>query len=271
MIKKISNQILLLIIALIPLSMIFVNYLFTKKSFIAVTELTNGLITPTLIAGFCLACVFLFISIKWGGLRLKDFLLNSEEIKKGILWTLILWVTLNLLSAIFSYLEHGSLILNDKLSYRFGGFIAQFFGNAFAEEVIYRGVLLIQFYLILKMKFSHKQSILGTLIISELIFSLSHIPNRIILGQTEYLIFDLIKLFIVGVIISLMFIKTQNLIYLVGVHSFLNQPFGLFKTQEEFPMLIALLLSIIITLFWNKINGYRKQSWFKEGLTVQDY
>ncbi len=266
MIKKLPNQILLLIICLIPLNTIFLNYLFTIKSFTAITGLTNGLITPTLIAGIFTIFVFLLISTVVGKLRLKDFLLTSKKIKKGVFWTLILWIFLNLLSAIFSYLENGYLVLNDKLSYRFGGLIAQFLGNAFAEELIYRGILLIQIYLILRVKINNKKSILLGLLISQSIFSLSHIPNRIFLGQMDYLIFDLIKLFIVGIILSLIFIKTQNLIYLIGVHSLLNQPFSLFKTEEVFPILSALILSIIITIFWNKINRYNGTDWFKKGL-----
>ncbi|MBS9773559.1 MAG: CPBP family intramembrane metalloprotease [Tenacibaculum sp.] len=266
MVKKISNKVLLLIICLIPINAFLWNYLFTNKSFISITEKSNGFITPTLIAGISSVLLFLIISMKLGRIKLKDFLLNTNKIKTGLFWALILWVLLNLSSAIFSFFQNGSITFSDKLNYKFGSFSAQFLGSALAEELVYRGIILTQIYLILKIKFNNKLSIFGALILSQLLFSLSHLPNRIILGQTEYLFLDLIKLFIAGIILSLMFIKTQNLVYLVGVHSFLNYPFCLFKTDLSFPILISLLFALIVTIFWNKINGSNKINWFKEGL-----
>ncbi|PIE99528.1 MAG: hypothetical protein CR961_00385 [Polaribacter sp.] len=266
MLKKLNKKVLLVIIVLLPLNLILWNLLFIKKTFTFITDLSNGLINPTFIAGLFSLFLYLFFGVVIGGLRIKDFLLDKEKIKKGLLMIFVLWGIGNLLGAFLSFFQTGNLVFVDKITYHIGNFMGQLFGNALAEEVLFRGILLTQFYLILRTKFKNKKSVLWALITSQLIFSLNHIPNRIILEQTEYLIFDLIKLFVVGVIISLMFMKTQNLVYVVSVHSLLNSPLCLFKADQSFIILAILVLSIIITIFWYKIGMKKEKNWFKEGL-----
>jgi membrane protease YdiL (CAAX protease family) len=69
-------------------------------------------------------------------------------------------------------------------------------------------------------------------------------------------------IFIIGVIFSLVYIKTQNLIFLIGVHSLINIPFTLNKT--DFPIaLIVLLFTILISIFWNKFMEKNKGGFWK--------
>lgn len=252
-VNRINPKLLILIILIIPFNQYLWNYLFKIKYFEKIAEGTNYIIQPTFIANFLAIIIFSFIIFYLGKLKLNDFFINRNKIKQGLKWTLLIWFIVQLFSLGFSYFSENKIVFTDKLNILTGSFIGQFFGNAFLEEGLYRGLILIQFYLILRLKFNEKKSIIFAIITSQLLFSLIHIPNRLLINQVDNLLANLIKLFIVGVIFSLIYLKTKNLIFLIGVHSLINMPFIINETNFPIP-LIVLLVTVIISIFWNKLN-----------------
>ncbi|BDQ03346.1 CPBP family intramembrane glutamic endopeptidase [Ignavibacterium sp.] len=142
--------------------------------------------------------------------------------------------------------------MSGNINILIGSLLGQLFGNAAFEELIYRGILFLQFYLLLKTKNNIKKSLFYSVIISQIIFALIHIPNRLIINQVNNLGTDLMILFTAGSVLTLIFIITRNLLFLIGIHALINQPFNLIET--DFPMRIIISILVIISAaFWNKI------------------
>ncbi len=161
-------------------------------------------------------------------------------------------------SLAFSYFSQNQIIFSDKINLKTGYFLGQIFGNAAFEELLFRGLLFTQFYLLFKYKFSDKKAIVLAIISSQLFFAIIHIPNRLMINQVDNLLADLIKIFIVGIIFTLIYLKTKNLIYLTGVHSLVNVPLMINETKFPTPLII-LFLAMAISLFWNKLNNKMKE------------
>jgi uncharacterized protein len=133
-----------------------------------------------------------------------------------------------------------------------GGLIAQLLGNAFYEEMQYRGFYLGQFYL--KIRNENGRGQLAWAILSMLgLFVLSHIPNRTFSGYTLADIpLDFALLSMWGLFFTAVYLVSGNLFLAIGVHALLNKPTLI--TEAPFPaaILIAILALLVITVLWTK-------------------
>ncbi|HBS87556.1 MAG: hypothetical protein A2W91_00180 [Bacteroidetes bacterium GWF2_38_335] len=267
-IKKIDLRILLLISLLIIFYSIIINYLIKINFFEPLIIGTYYLIQPELISGLIWIVIFSILIFYVGKLKIKDLLLDRKRIKLGLKWTLILWIITNLFSIIYLIITKDELKITDSINVSIGEFIGQLFGNAALEEMLFRGLFFIQFYLLFGQKVNNKFAIILAILVSQVFWSVVHIPNRLLNRQIEHLILELIRLFIYGVILTIIFIKTKNLILLVGAHSLLNVPFNLIEIDFPLPI-VVLMLIVIISLFWNILENEEKRSFFNVGLITE--
>jgi hypothetical protein len=71
-----------------------------------------------------------------------------------------------------------------------------------------------------------------TLIISQIIFALVHIPNRVYLGLgAGEIALDLLLLTVWGVLFTLIYLRTDNIFLVAGIHALGNAPTSLFAPQ----------------------------------------
>ena len=112
---------------------------------------TGFLIQSTLVGGlFSLAVVGLMV-FGVGRLRASDIGWTWRHLGLGLSVTLGLWIAMNGVLAVLAALGDGVSIYEGwkqrRISAMVGGLIGQFLGNALAEETMFRGFLLPQFYL----------------------------------------------------------------------------------------------------------------------------
>jgi CAAX protease family protein len=259
---------LIIIIFLIvqPLLSILQNYLFLRNEYClniyrAIAQATSGLILPTLV--FYLLSIIIIVVILFmlfGKLKLKDLGVESDKVKQAFFITIILWITINCVCAISSLLVDGGINWHSSWAEKgilvvIGIFFGQIFGNAFYEEIAFRGFLLPQFYL----KFggtgegNTKQKLLVALIVSQLYFALIHIPHRLVNNVSgPTLMIDLFMTFLMGIIFAVYFLRTKNLLLVVGIHSILNYPTALVASPID-DQIIPGILIILLLIFWPKI------------------
>lgn len=145
-------------------SLIFIHILFTltvnlvlfaNGTLSVIAKSTNGWINETLAAnlfGLVLEVViFLCIIAK---LSLRDLGLKRNTLLAGLIGTFLFWLAINIVDLGMISLTHSSLTFNNDIftnsNVVFGEFLGQIFGNALLEEVLFRGFLLVQIYLLLK-------------------------------------------------------------------------------------------------------------------------
>jgi len=126
-----------------------------------------------------------------------------------------------------------------------GLLVAQLFGNALYEEVLFRAVLLDQ--MVLKLR-DRRWGFPLALVGSQLIFALLHVPNRLLRRCTLTGMVDgLGLLFLMGLLFALVYHRTGNLLIAVGVHALNNAPTMLVATRLSGQFLVTLLLVALVT------------------------
>ena len=123
-----------------------------------VSTATGGLVEVTLLVNLVFLVVIVWgLILRYGGLKPQDVGLVRQAIPLGIVVTGGAWLLMQLVGVTTVLLQGEPLTLNDSLrTFGFfavlGGFLAQLFGNALYEEIVYREFLLPQ----LMRKFAHR-------------------------------------------------------------------------------------------------------------------
>lgn len=256
-IKKININILILITALIPINQIVLNYLFKIHFFAPITKSTNYFIQSTLVANLLSLSVFSVLIFVIGKQNLPSIWLTKEKLKTAILSIFFIWLLSQIITIVSTFFNNGDIVLVTRFNVLTGSLLGQLFGNATFEELIYRGIFFLQLYILLKTKTSNKKAIIISIIASQFLFAIMHIPNRLLINQVDNLTTELVGLFVAGVILTIIFIRTKNLAFVIGVHTLLNQPFNIIDTS--FPMEVCIYILIILTtILWNKITPANK-------------
>lgn len=133
---------------------------------------------------------------------------------------------------------------------------AQLFGNALYEEVAFRGFLLPQFFRRFRRLGPAAAFVLAPLL-SQLLFALAHVPNRLwVTGLVPAnLPGSLIPLFVLGLYFALVYLLTDNLFAVVGLHSLINVPMLTLVADEggdlySLNALVTLSTSLLIAGVW---------------------
>jgi uncharacterized protein len=228
--------------------------LFPGPFFDPIARATGGLVDATLQANLLNILLFSLIVFGWGKLRPKDVGLDWGKLGQGLSLTALLWVAAQAIVLLINWIN-GDIHLDPVWGERgastvIGGLIAQLLGNAFFEEMEYRGFYLSQFYLKIREQ-NEKWRLAWSVLAMLTLFILSHIPNRIFSGYTLADIpADFALLFIWGLFFTAVYLVSGNLFLAIGVHALMNRP--TMVTEATFPagMLVALLALILIIVMW---------------------
>ena len=253
-INKLNYRILIIALIYYLLNNLLVNYLFVIDFFNPINYYTNNIINGTLAAnimGLAGCSIIIFII---GRHNMNSIWLSKRKIKIAFLLIISIWMISQISIIAYSFYTKGELIFIQNFNVLAGNIIGQIFGSALLEEMIFRGILLIQLYLIFLAKYSNKLTIILSLSISAIIFVLTHIPNRILTYTPDNLAFDTLSLIFGSTLLGIIFLKTKNLPFVIGFHSLVNYPSNIIVTNiPTEPIIFALV--IIITLKWDKIIG----------------
>lgn len=206
-----------------------------------------------------LALLVLGLLFVLGRLRPGDVGLRARNIGTGLAFTVVYFGLLQLALLAFARLG-GFEALN--LWTRVGALtaayllLAQLVGNALYEEIAFRGFLLPQLFL----KFQ-RQSVTAAIVmaalVSQALFALAHVPNRLwVTGLSPAeLPGALLPLFLLGLYFSLLYLLTDNLFAVIGVHALTNEPLLALVGTDERPLdmphfLIAMALSLMLAVAW---------------------
>jgi membrane protease YdiL (CAAX protease family) len=196
-----------------------------------------------------------------GKTRLSDLGIFPAKIIPAILFGLGLWVTIQIIVVATMFFLKGKL---NWQTVSLGYLVDQLLFFAIAEEIIYRGFLFPQFYLkFLRIKQDSVMALWGTLFVSQAVFSISHIPNRLVNDTPlQDIPFQLLLLLISGLFFCYVYLRSQNLIVAVFVHALWNFP-TILISYDVLPWyvvnLIVMSASIILIEIWQRIATKGKE------------
>ena len=238
-----------------------------------VEDISGGLIHSTLILN-----AFLMLIAVYGVLVLKeklqwvDFGLVARKLPTAFVVGLVTWFLIQIIEGIASYIYTGTIELDPRWSTDglalVGLLFGMIFGTALYEEVGYRGFLLVQFRMKMEdVTRNRTLQIILALIVSQTLFTLLHIPWKVLnQGWTTTVFSDLLfSVFLNGIIYGLLYLRTENLFFVMFVHAFGNAPTSLFISYLG-PSNILLLLAIIWAVIWPSLRKWEKE----DAITTSD-
>lgn len=222
---------------------------------------SKGIIQPTLFFSSILFVIVIFgILIRAGKLHVDDIGLSSSTLFDGILYTVGTWIFLQGILVIASLFTESGIMLSDTFKSQncpktLGILGGQLFGNAFVEEVMFRGFLLPQIYLKLggRSDTIEWSKLSAAIILSQLAFALIHIPNLerlTIPGGSSFI--KLLTIFVMGVFFALFYVRTRNLFLCIGLHALINAPTPLFQSTLQ-PEMVTFSIAIALMVLSPKL------------------
>ncbi len=266
----ISSKRMLTIILVDILLLLFVLFVFYSLQPIRLIEIRSyGFIQLTLMGSFLLFLILIPLIFRFSDsqLKIKDFGLSEEKFVEGVIFFLVFFSIFQGMNVILSYIQYGHFQfamawITKGYLFVLGSLIAQLFGNAFFEEIFYRGFLFPQFYKNLESKnWEEKKRKNIAILMCQSIFSAIHIPVRIIQGSSiEDLIISLIALVLFGWIFVYIYLRTENIFVVIVIHAIWNAPISITEVTSEINFLILAILSvwlypIIMKKIKKKINN----------------
>ena len=254
--------IILVALSTIGLNIFFSNYIREHGFFLIIEEKTYYIIQDTLVIYLIKDIIFIiFFILILSKLKLKDVGLERKKILPAVIIISSIWVFYNIVGLVYTLSLNGRIVFDSELLSEgwnavLGQFIGQIFGCGPFEEVIYRAFFLIQIYLLLRKKNSEesnkisKTSLFVSIIITQIFFALIHIPDRVWENQplSEYWM-DMFSLFIYGVVFVLLYLRTNNILIVAGIHALLNRTTSLFM-PSFYSWIIIWIFVVLLLIFY---------------------
>ena len=230
-----------------------------------IVNATGGFVQPTLLVYLPVLLVVIGGVMLWAGrLRPRDLSLRRGDLRTGVVVTVGVWLLMQVVGvAVLIWTEspvelNGTWVTGGALA-AIGALVAQLFGNALYEEVVFRSFLLNQFRHKLQRRLTTapRWPVLVALVVSQAVFALIHVPNRLVgggltLGQLGP---TLLLLFVWGTLLAVVYYRTGNLFVAIGIHAFMNTPTMLVGPPDA-GILTAIALGVLLAALWPQFERF---------------
>ncbi|MEX2137844.1 MAG: type II CAAX endopeptidase family protein [Pirellulales bacterium] len=232
-------------------------------------EGSYGLVWPALIVG--LLCTFVVVGlvlVAIGRYRPSELGLELAKLPEAVAYTLVVWLLMQLiaLGLVFSDADTPELAaeLDDsRVGYLIGELLAQLAGNALCEEVLFRGFVFVQCAVRFAGWLPHRPtlSLMAAGLVSSAVFAVAHLPHRLGIGggyaNWAAMGMDQGWLVVWGCVYCWLYVRTGNLLFVVGVHALANAR-TMLVTAPEFATYLPLsqMLGVGLALVWDRLPGH---------------
>lgn len=250
---------LILVVAVTIILTAGIHLLLRAGVFTPLVRATDGLIHRSLLGNAILLLVVVGGLIFWlGGLRPRQVGLVPGKLPVAVAVTFGMWLLMQAIQLVSALLSDGTFQVSPAWSgggatVLVGMLLAQMFGTALVEEIIFRGYLLTQVREKLHRRWlgSARRALIPALLISQFSFAVFHLPGHIAsgLGPVDIVI-ELVRLTLLGTLFALLYLRTGNLFIGIGIHSLSNNPTALFVPDPNQDSLLALAFGALIIIFW---------------------
>ncbi|NNC48088.1 MAG: CPBP family intramembrane metalloprotease [Sphingomonas sp.] len=183
------------------------------------------------------------LAMKWGGLKAADLGFSPRGLPALLAAPLLAWVGTQLTLSLVS----GSAFSMPGAA-QYPAFAANLFATGFNEEGFFRGVLFVQLGLLLRHRFKlrdHKALVVSGLM-SAIWFALSHF---------QFTLSDFAVIALGGVIGCLLYARTANLYFVIGLHGLFNAPLALFSVSDELAKLVVIGWMLALAATYPLLRG----------------
>jgi membrane protease YdiL (CAAX protease family) len=217
---------------------------------------TAGLVTPVLLAGL-IEWVMLVgvVAMGLGRLRARHLGLDGRDVGLALVVLAGLWLVVQLLSAA-SGVVGGGIAWQGRLPgqpplHPLGLRLEALFGSGLIEEVLYRGVLLPQVYLLARTRgLAPTAALVVAAVGTSVYFGLNHLPAALRMGIPAPAVMGyLFHVTLAGLLFAALYVRSGNLLVAAGAHALINDPVALIDAPLE-PALLVLVAACALMLGW---------------------
>ncbi|AHM60060.1 hypothetical protein D770_09015 [Flammeovirgaceae bacterium 311] len=244
-------------IAVVPT---LINLLFTSETLRTLLDEQLNFVLMGM-AVYCSWLTLLYLLTRKDRVGLKHLSLTRAAITKGLIIGIGLFAAVNAALLLKSLIFEDSIALSRRFSSlegasaALGVFTFNIFLGAFAEEILCRVYLIPQCFLLLGRKIKHKATaLLLSLVLSQLLFAAAHLPRDLFRFDVSAatIISTQAQLFMSGIILSLVYLRTRNVVFLGLFHAFMNYGLPITGMDADFK-LYYMVAAFAIAVFWGKI------------------
>ncbi len=225
-------------------------------------DVTGGLVHPNLVVGALTSLFVIGGIVLWlGQLRPKDIGLSWAKLRAGVLVLLGMWMVVQvgvLVDALVTNEVRGPQVQVIDTT-QVGYFLVHLVLAGFLEETLYRGFLLPQFYLRLKRlgtQESHWLPVAGAVLGSSILFGGVHLIKVFFYDVTLVSLLPHAGVGIIfGIGAALVYLRTENLFFSIGLHALFNFPLSLIGGSYNLPRFYVIIVAIAILIFWPHMVG----------------
>jgi hypothetical protein len=224
----------------------------------SVPAATGNIISPTFLNYVPMFIIMGLLLVVVGRLRCNDLGLIRQRFLPAVAWVLCTWIAAQL----FFLLTHlGDISLDPAWHGRVVKTISnavtgQMLGNALYEEMFWRAFVISQVVLLLvhRMKWTLAKALALSIILSTILFAVSHLPHDFAHDLTVQQIIGLqVARLAGGLAFAGVFLLSNNIFIAIGLHSLSNYNLSLFKggnseLAQAFITLVPLLVLVILAI-----------------------
>jgi hypothetical protein len=219
---------------------------------------TGYVIAPTFLNAAPLIIIMGLLLILVGRLRCNDFGLIRQRFLPAVVWVLCTWLAAQLFF-VLTHLDdisldpawHGRIV--KTISNTVTG---QMLGNALYEEVFWRAFVMSQVVLLLvhRMKWTFGKALAWAIILSSILFAVSHLPHDFAHDLSVQKIFGLqVARLAGGLAFAGIFLLSNNIFIAIGLHGLSNASLSLFEGSsseltQAFITLVPLLVLVLLAI-----------------------
>ena len=193
-----------------------------------------------------------------GRLRCNDFGLIRQRFLPAVVWVLCTWLAAQLYF-VLTHLDHISLdpAWHGRIVKTISNTVTgQMLGNALYEEMFWRAFVISQVVLLLvhRMKWTFGKALAWAIILSSILFAVSHLPHDFAHDLSAQKIFALQVVRLAGgLAFAGIFLLSNNIFIAIGLHSLSNYSLSLFEGSNSeltkaFVVLVPLLVLVILAI-----------------------
>lgn len=211
----------------------------------------DGFLATTFTASALTLLIALVLILGPGRLSLRDIGLTWRGVAGGLAIVAGIFVVAQVVFLVAALASGTPIALHPLRQTAYKLVVSQVAGNALAEEVVYRGFLLVQLALIARRWLPRKRAWALALIASQVIFALSHIPLRWITADLHgaQLVEDLLLTAVAGIVFALPYLRTGLLGVAIGFHALFNVSLALVDSPVD-PRLVYFIALVVLLVGW---------------------
>ena len=227
------------------------------------TEVTRGIVTPVFLLSLLALGVILSIVILIGGIGLDDVGMDRDYVGRGVGVTVMIWAAAQVVGVLPRVVANRPVLLDRE--FEFGsrldlvGRFLESLGNATLEEVVLRGFLLVQLYLLFHGGAGpERRGVASAVAITLVVTALVALPGALPYPSWRSALIHQGTLLGVGLFLSWIYFRTRNLFFIIGVHTLLLAPTPIVAAprhgEELYHAAVIGTLATVWALLWPRRN-----------------